>query len=571
MKHPRLFSVAVSSLLSVAVFGLAGSLIPNASFGQTVETRIAPIETTEGVLAGKVLPSGVRAWLGVPFAEPPVDKLRWQPPQPMHWKGVWDADRKMPECIQALRPHDINNYFGEEATSEDCLYMNIWAPPKSHAGANLPVIVFIYGGGFTLGSSGMALYGGEHVAESGAVFVNFNYRVGILGFMAHPELTRGQGGHSGDYGFLDQLAALKWIQANIAKFGGDPHKVLLMGQSAGAGSVTAQVFSPLARGLFSEAVMSSACNWGSGGGMSRSEPTLAEAEKTGLKIQKLLDASNIQQMRQVPADKILALQAEFQVGNNRQGVRVGPIIDGYFTPMSKMDILKAHLNSRVPIIASSNGDDLDSNMSPLANPVMQVDTVDQYKKMAERMYGTNAAEFLKLYPVSSDSQVHAMAHQAAEDAGFQGDARQCAEINAKYNDQPSYIDLFTLKNPYVPGVYIADQNTKTIGAYHVADLAYWFGTLDAYNMFRPTRDWRPWDRQLSRDMMGALIAFARTGNPSTAAFKWPAWSESDQQRVVFGKTIKVEKLDTQGMDWLAAHPAARIPIPRPAPGHRPYY
>lgn len=571
MRRRHFFGLTAGGLLGFGVAALAAVGIAGTSFGQTVEKRIAPIETTEGALAGKVLSSGVRAWLGVPFAKPPVDSLRWQPPQPMHWQGVWDADRKMPECIQALRPHDINNYFGEEATSEDCLYMNIWAPPGSHAGSNLPVVVFIYGGGFTIGSSGMALYGGEHVAENGAVFVNFNYRVGILGFMAHPELSKEQGGHSGDYAFLDQLAALKWIHANIAKFGGDPNKVLIMGQSAGARSVTAQVFSPLARGLFSAAVMSSACNWGAGGAMGGAETTLAQAEQVGLHIQKLLDASNIQQMRQVPADKILALQAEFQVGNNRQGVRVGPIIDGYFTPMSQMAILKAHLNSRVPIIASSNGDDLDSNMSPLANPVMGVDTVAKYREMARRMYGANAAEFLKLYPVSSDSEVSAMAHQAAEDAGFQGDARRCAELNAEYNGKPAYIDLFTLKNPYIPGVYIADQNTKTIGAYHVADLAYWFGTLDTYNMFRPTRDWRPWDRELSHSMMEALINFAKTGNPSTTAFKWPAWSQADQQRVVFGKTISVEKLDTKGMDWLAAHPAARIPIPRPAPGHRPYY
>lgn len=552
--------------LAILAGCIAGGVMAPVVRGQTVLKRIAPIPTTSGLLAGKVLPSGVKAWLGVPYARPPVDNLRWRPPQPMHWQGVWDADRKMPECIQVLRPHDINNYFGEEATSENCLYMNIWAPPDSHAGSNLPVIVFIYGGGFTIGSSGMALYGGEQVAKHGAVFVNFNYRVGILGFMAHPELTREQGGHSGDYGFLDQNAALKWIHENIAKFGGDPHKVLLMGQSAGARSVTAQIFSPLSRGLFSEAVMSSACTWGASG-FGGPEPTLSQAERVGLQIQKLLHASNIEEMRQVPADRIVALQQEFQVESRKRGVRTGPIIDGYFTPMSQMDILKAHENSDVPIIASSNGDDLDSNFSPLT----KARTVAQYERIAREMYGANAAEFLELYPVSSNSQVSAMAHRAAEDAGFQGDARRCAQLNARYNGEPTYIDLFTLKNPYIPGVKIADQDTATIGAYHVADLAYWFGTLDAYNMFRPTRAWRPWDRELSHDMMGALIAFARTGSPATTAVKWPGWSAGDQQRVVFGHAIKLEKLDIKGMDWLATHPAARIPLPPRPTRSKPYY
>lgn len=551
--------------LGIVVACATGVIAPTV-MGQTVQRQAPVVQITGGLLAGKALPSGVKTWLGIPFAKPPVDDLRWQPPQPMHWQGTWNADRKMPECIQVLRPHDINNYFGEEATSEDCLYMNIWAPPDSHPGAKLPVIVFIYGGGMTIGSSGMALYDGEQVAKEGAVFVNFNYRLGILGFMAHPELTKEQGGHSGNYGFLDQNAALKWIHDNIAKFGGDPSRILIMGQSAGARSVSAQVFSPLSRGLFSEAVMSSGCSWASSdfGGP---EPGLSQAEQVGLQIQRLLGASGIKEMRQMTADKILAVQAEFQVGANRRGVRTGPVIDGYFTPMSEIDILKAHENSDVPIIVSSNGDDLDSARSALT----RAKTVAQYKEVARKMYGRNAAIFLELYPASTDSEVNAMAHRAAEDAGMQGAARQCARLNADYNRSPTYIDLFTLKNPYIPGVYIADQDTATIGAYHVADLAYWFGTLDTYNMLRPTRDWRPWDRELSKDMMRALIAFARTGSPSTSEMRWPAWSAADEQRVVFGKTAAVDKLNTKGIDWLAAHPAANVPVPPPPPNRKPYY
>ena len=220
----------------------------------------------------------------------------------------------------------------------------------------------------------------------------------------------------------------------------------------------------------------------------------------------------------------------------------------------------------MPIIASSNGDDLDSNMSPLTKAT----TVAQYQEIAQKMYGVNAAEFLALYPVSSDAEVSAMAHRAAEDAGLQGAARHCAQLQSEYDKSAAYIDLFTLKNPYISGVKIADQDTATIGAYHVADLAYWFGNLNAYNMFQATRAWRPWDHELSQDMMDALIAFAKTGSPATAAVKWPAWSARDERRVVFGDRITVEKLNKRGMEWLAVHPASRIPLP-PRRGARPYY
>ena len=169
---------------------LAASGLATTCSAQIVLAPIAPIATDEGRVAGKVLPSGVRAWLGVPFAKAPVNDLRWRAPQPISWQGVWNADRKMPECMQVLRPHNINNYFGEEATSEDCLYMNVWAPPGASSSAKLPVIIFIYGGGGTIGSASSGLYDGENMAKKGVVFVTIAYRVGILGWMAHPELTK---------------------------------------------------------------------------------------------------------------------------------------------------------------------------------------------------------------------------------------------------------------------------------------------------------------------------------------------------------------------------------------------
>jgi len=508
---------------------------------------VSHIQTDSGLLAGKVLESGVKAWLGIPYAKPPVRELRWREPQPITWQGVYNADRKMPECIQVLRPHNINHYFGEEPTCEDCLYMNIWAPADSTAAAKLPVIVFIYGGGGTIGSSGMANYDGEQVAKRGAVFVNFNYRVGILGFMAHPELTREQGGHSGNYAYLDQNAALKWINRNIDKFGGDPAKVIISGQSAGAGAVSQHIFSPLSRGLFRGAVMLSSCNW-TGDGM-----PLEAGEKTGLEIQQLLKANSLDDMRQVPADRILALQSERQVGVSAEGVRTGGVIDGYFMPKTKTAILEAHEINDVPIIASFTHDEA-------GNDLKQAKTVAEYKATAAKLFGAAAEEFLKLYPVAADAEIHPVAQASANDTSGLLNSCNCAGLQAKYNKSQAFITVFSRKHPYVPGVQIADQDPATIGAYHTSEVPYYFGTFGAYNLFRPTRNWTPWDQELSQKMTAVLIAFANTGSPSTPDVTWPAWTAQNEQYVSFGDKITLETVNRVRLDFMAKH--------RPPPGAR---
>ena len=518
-----------------------------------------PVAISSGKVSGTRLSSGVKAYLGIPFAKPPTGELRWKPPQPISWGGIWNADRKGPECIQVLRAHDINHYFGEEATSEDCLYLNLWAPAEAKAGDARPVIVFIYGGGGTLGSSGMANYGGENMAKRGAIFVNFNYRVGMLGYMAHPELTKEQGGHSGNYGYLDQNAALKWIHDNIAKFGGDPNKVVISGQSFGAGSVAAQYTSPLSKGLFRGAMMTSACNFGGSGMIGGVEP-LAEGEEAGLDLQKRLGAADLAAMRNVSADRILALQEENQLGLRVRGVRAPSVIDGYFWTGTKEQAFATHQASDVPVIASSNGDDIDSALYPLTRARTLVD----YQAMARTMYGADADQFLKLYPVASDADVQPTAHRAAMENGMMKNSRSCAEVEAKYGTAPVYIDTFMRKHPYAPGAVIADQNILTVGAYHTADVPYWLDTLDTYNWQRPTRVWTEYDRELTDRMAGAMIAFAETGSPTTPQLKWPAWSAEAPQYMVFGDTAAVQTMDLKRMDWLAAHPPAAANA-RPAP------
>ena len=229
---------SIASMLAAAALLASPTMASDAPVA-TQPIASDPVRTATGAIAGTRLDGGIRAYLGIPYAAPPVGDLRWAAPRPTAWRGVRNADRPGPECIQVLRPHDINHYFGEEATSEDCLTLNIWAPAATPA-MKRPVIVFLYGGGFTIGSSGMANYGGAAVARRGALFVNFNYRLGAFGFLAHPALSREQGGHSGNYALMDQIAALRWVRANIARFGGDPDKMAIMGQSAGALSVAAR-------------------------------------------------------------------------------------------------------------------------------------------------------------------------------------------------------------------------------------------------------------------------------------------------------------------------------------------
>ena len=537
MKHRIL--LAVASLV-------AAIIIPPLTHPQVV-TPISPIQVDSGLIAGKVLNSGIKAWLGIPYAKPPVRELRWKPPQPITWKGVYNADRKMPECVQVLRSHNINHYFGEEPTCEDCLYMNIWAPPNSRATSKLPVIIFIYGGGGTIGSSGMANSDGEVVAKRGAIFVNFNYRLGILGYMAHPELSKEQGGHSGNYGYLDQNAALKWVNRNIAKFGGDPAKVIISGQSAGAGSVVQQTFSPLSKGLFRGAVMLSSCNWTGEG------TPLATGEQTGLEIQQLLKANSLDDMRQVPADRILALQSERQVGVSAQGVRTGGVIDGYFMPKSKAAILEAHEINDVPIIASFTYDEA-------SNDLKQAKTAAEYKAAAAKVFGAAAEEFLKLYPVAADADVRPVGQASANEASGLLNSCTCAGLQAKYNKSQAFITVFSRKHPYVPGVQIADQDPATIGAYHTSEVPYYFGTFGAYNLFRPTRNWTPWDQELSQKMTAVLIAFANTGSPSTPDVTWPAWTAQNEQYVSFGDKITLETVNRVRLDFMAKH--------RPPPGAR---
>ena len=494
-----------------------------------------PIALDSGRVAGKILDSGVRAYFGIPFAAPPVGDLRWREPQPVKaWQGVFYADRKAPQCIQNLRNHDINHYFGEEATSEDCLYLNIWAPATAAAGQKLPVVVFIYGGGFTIGSSGMANYGGESLAKKGVVFVNFNYRVGALGFMAHPELSgESPRRSSGNWGLLDQVAALKWINRNIAQFGGDPSRVTILGQSAGSASVSYQQSTPLAKGLIHGVFGMSGNAIVPGRGRTSS---LADSERAGQEFQRALKADSLAALRSLSADRILAAQ------NAPGAPRFQPTVDRYFLPDTPQAIFDTGKQNDVPVMLGLMRDES-------SNALRTAKTVDEYRAAARRLYGDRADEFLALYPVTTEAEVKEMGARAARDAGMVSTMRAWAQAQVKTGKSPVFVNMFSRVHPYVPGVVFSDHDPKTVGAYHTGEVPYWLQTQDVYNMFRPTRHWTAYDRELADKLSDALIAFARTGDPNTSAIKWPRYDPAHEQLIEFGDQIRVVAMNTKGLDF----------------------
>jgi para-nitrobenzyl esterase len=520
------------------------SLCAACAQAQIVEAPVPgdPVSIDSGNLSGKLLASGVRAYWGVPFAAPPTGELRWREPQPREpWKGVYNADRFAPECIQILRPHNINHYFGEEATSEDCLYLNIWAPPTVPRGTKAPVILWLYGGGLSIGSANMPNYGGENLAKKGVVYVTAGYRVGAFGFMAHPELTAASAHRaSGNYGHLDQVAALQWIRRNIERFGGDPQRVTVMGQSAGASSAFSLQASPLGKDLFHRIVGMS------GGGLRVGADPIsqAEAEQSGLELQRALNVGSLADLRNLPADKILAAQAEFQLGGTAGTVRFRPNVDGYFMPRAPREIFADGQQNDVPLLIGFTRDES-------GNELRSAKSVEEFKAAAQKYFGARAEDFLKLYPPAAEAQVPELGATAVRDGGMATSIRSWALGQAAKGRSAVHIYMYSHPHPYEPGAAPADLNPATAGAYHTSEVPYFLLTQDVYNRIRKTRAWTAYDRALADRMSDVLIAFAATGNPSTGAVQVPKFTAGTQQFTDFGDEIRVRSFDVPRMDFFA--------------------
>src|SRR5689334_4089025 len=308
------------------------------------------VRTADGAVRGLVLASGVRTFRGIPFAAPPVRELRWRPPQPSaRWQGVRPADRFADQCMQARVFGDM--MFRNSGVSEDCLYLNVWEPANARPGSAMPVLVYYYGGGFVAGDGSEPRYDGESMAKRGIVVVTTSYRLGIFGFFSHPELTAESPNHaSGNYSLMDQAAALKWVQANISRFGGNPKHVTIAGESAGSFAVSAQMASPMARDLNAGAIGESGAFFST----TIATPTRDSTEKVGVKFAQTVGASNLAALRALSATELLEM-------SGRPGMpRFGPNVDGYFFPDVPAKIFAEGKQAKVPLLAGWNSEEMNA-------------------------------------------------------------------------------------------------------------------------------------------------------------------------------------------------------------------
>lgn len=503
------------------------------------------VRTQSGLVEGISLASGVRAWLGVPFAAPPVRALRWKPPAAAApWSGVFHADRRAPMCLQALRTRTMNHYFGNEATSEDCLYLNIWAPASAR---KVPVIVWIYGGGFNVGSASMANYSGEGLARDGVVRVNLAYRLGALGFLAHPDLSRESGqGASGNYGVMDLIAGLQWVQRNVAAFGGDPDNVTIAGQSAGSMAVALLQTSPQARGLFHRAVGMS--------GSPFSEPlnavSLAQGEAEGLALQMALGGRSIEDLRDMSGDRILGVQV----------ARSPIVIDGHYVIGAREAFAKG-LQSDVPVMLGFTRDESFRSLGPVTN-------VNDLEAAVRRTFPATADQILAAYPARDDVSAVRAAVDIGRDSSLGLQMSGWAQAQAQFGKAPIYAYFFTRRHPYASGITFIDHDPATVGAYHSAEIPYFLRTRESLNLFRQTRIWEPADVALERDMSALLLSFARHGKPVSARVpQWPVFDTKQARVVSLGAEIRVTDWPNyQSLHLLAAPVAAPN---QPVPGARP--
>ncbi len=435
-----------------------------------------PVKLDSGLVSGTSGVSGeVRVFKGIPFAAPPVGPLRWKAPQPVaRWEGVRKADQFSSRCMQAQQA-------GAQPVSEDCLYLNVWTGAASSS-ERRPVMVWTYGGGFTGGAGSEPRYDGEELARKGAIIVTLNYRLGPFGFLAHPELSK-ESGHnaSGNYGMMDFIATLKWVQKNIAAFGGDPRNVTIMGESAGANMVGATVGSPEAKGLFVRAIAESGAYMGMT--MGHTAP-LAPAEAAGAK------AGTLAELRAKSADEI---QKSVRANNL--------VIDGWIIPEDLNVRFAQGRQNDVDILIGSNRDE--------GTFFQRGTTAVDFIKQANTTYGDQAAQFLKLYPAGSDAEATASSLAAFRDE-VAWNMQLWAKMTAK-RGRKAYVYYFTQEPPVAAG-----QVSR--GATHVAEIAYVFHNA--------SKLWTDADEKISQQMSNAWIAFATKGMP------WPP--DAGKPYMVFG-------------------------------------
>jgi para-nitrobenzyl esterase len=452
----------------------------------------------------------ITVFKGIPFAAPPVGDLRWRPPlAATPWQGVRKADTFGASAMQAdqrsFGPWTEEYMFRNQA-SEDCLYVNVWTPAKSGT-ERLPVFVYIYGGAYNSGSGEVLLYDGEGLSKKGVIVVTFNYRVNVFGFMAHPELTAESPQRaSGNYGLMDQIAALRWVRKNIAAFGGDPDRVTIGGQSAGAGALHHLTSSPEARGLFHGAIAQS----GPWRHTARSL-TLAEAEKQGSDFSTAINASSLAELRALSASELFT---RYQA----QSFRFRPNVDGWVVPDQVTAIHQKGKQMDVPLLTGWTADEGSSSRT------YGQTTVAEFTAQATKDFGERAAEFLRLYPVSTDAEAGGAAKQRARDAA-RADLYWWTTLRAKTGKAKDWGYFFDRAIPW--------PEHPEYQAFHSGELPYTFNNLRLMN-----RPWEDVDHRLADQTSSYWVNFIRTGNPNGPGL--PTWPEENDQLLRLGREVKPE-------------------------------
>ncbi|MDP4209316.1 MAG: carboxylesterase family protein [Bacteroidota bacterium] len=471
------------------LFWVAIVFVPLVNAQTQQGSKVAQVKISNGILQGVIEPGGIRSFKGIPYAQPPVGDLRWKEPQPpQNWKGIRKAVKFGPRAMQRHIWDDM--IFRSEGISEDCLYLNVWTPAKSSS-EKLPVLVYFHGGGFVAGDGSEYRYDGESMAKKGIVSITINYRMGIFGFLAHPALTQESPHHSsGNYGLLDQHAALVWVQKNIAAFGGDPEKVTIGGESAGSSSVSAQMASPLSKGLFVRAIAESGAVLGP-----HSCVPLSQAEQNGANFVQKIGVTSLSDLRKLSADSLLKLSAfaSFPMP-----------IDGYFFPESPLAIFSTGKQMDIPLLAGWNSAEV-GYQSLLGN---QPPTLDAYKNTLKTIYGDKAEDILKAYPAATDADVPQVATDLASDRFITYSTWKFIDVHGKTNGHPVYRYLFARKRP--PMVNAPQAVDKSLGAVHASEIEYALGNLSTNKFYA----WTPDDYKVSETMEAYFANFIKTGNPN---------------------------------------------------------
>ena len=471
------------------------------------------VKTDKGKVEGALTADRkVRGFKGIPFAAPPLGDLRWREPQPMaKWKGVRQAKEFGSHCMQSATYQDM--IFHDSGASEDCLTLNVWTPVDAKPGT-LPVMVWIYGGGFVAGGTSEARQDGQFLAHRNVVIVSMNYRLGVFGFLAHPELTAESPHHaSGNYGLMDQAAAIAWVKKNIREFGGDPKNITIFGESAGSISVSAQMASPLTKDLIAKSIGES------GGALVQagaSTPTRESAEKADAAFgESVLHETTVAGLRKIPAEDLLKAVAN----RENHAPRFWPVVDGYFLPDSVAKIYAAGKQAHIPLMAGWNADEARAAVLM----AKEKPTMASFSEQARKEFGADADGFMAAYKASSDEEVQRVAGDFAGDRFIAYGTWRWLEAQVGTGGHSVYRYLLDLPSP-------GDKfHTVAMGAFHSDDIEYVFGTLDS----RQEAVWRPEDRKLSDQMGQYWTNFARTGDPNGGDLpKWPSYSATDGWQVM---------------------------------------